>query len=75
MTGQINMNRFTLIISAAGLSSRMGDFKPLMRVDGTENIIWELDTFFGIGIDKALVITGYRAEDIIAAVRKQYPED
>ena len=69
------MNQFTLIISAAGLSSRMGDFKPLMKVDGTENIIRELDTFFEIGIDKALVITGYRAEDIIAAVRKQYPED
>ncbi len=69
------MNRFTLIISAAGLSSRMGDFKPLMKVDGVENIIRELDTYFGMGINRALVITGYRAEDIISAVRAHYPEN
>ena len=68
------MKQVTLIISAAGLSSRMGDFKPLMKVDGVPNIIRELDTFFAMGIREAVVITGFRAEDIIAAVRKRYPE-
>jgi molybdenum cofactor cytidylyltransferase len=51
------------IIVAAGLSSRMGNFKPLLKYNGKtflENIISNLDLI----CDKIVIVTGYNSEKI-----------
>ncbi|MCI8609684.1 MAG: NTP transferase domain-containing protein [Firmicutes bacterium] len=64
-------SQLAAIIPAAGLSSRMGSFKPLMsmgEITVIETIIHQLKVN---GIDEIVVITGYRAEDIQRALAKE----
>lgn len=59
------MMKFAAVIACAGISSRMRDFKPLMRVfekTVIENII---DSLGEAGIEEIVVVTGYKA-DLIA---------
>ena len=59
------MKNICAIITAAGLSSRMGDFKPLHPVDGKVSMIQkEVETFSEAGISRIIVVTGFRAADI-----------
>ncbi len=54
------------VIVAAGLSSRMGDFKPLMDM-GERSVIGSIvATLQSGGILDIVVVTGHRAEDIMA---------
>lgn len=59
---------FDGMIVAAGMSTRMGDFKPLMNLAGKRVIDRELDTLRNGGAREIAVVTGYRAEEIRAAV-------
>jgi CTP:molybdopterin cytidylyltransferase MocA len=52
------------IILAAGLSSRMGDYKPLMEIDGVSLIRRVYNEMHFAGADPIVVVTGYRHEDI-----------
>ena len=64
-------SQLAAIIPAAGLSSRMGSFKPLMsmgEITVIETIIHQLKVN---GIDEIVVITGYRAEDIQRATTRK----
>ncbi len=54
------------LITAAGLSSRMGDFKPLMPLGGQTVMGRILDTLRQGGVGEVAVVTGYRGEDIRA---------
>ena len=49
------------VILAAGYSSRMGDFKPLLPVAGTPALKRSIDTLTAAGAEVA-VVTGYRRE-------------
>lgn len=63
--------RIAAIILAAGLSSRMGAFKPLLPLgDGTviERII---SIFREGGISDIIVVVGYRVDSIIPLLEKQ----
>ncbi len=63
------MKNICAIITAAGLSSRMGDFKPLHPVDGKVSMIQkEVETFSEAGISRIIVVTGFRASDIEKAL-------
>ena len=50
------------VITAAGLSSRMGAFKPALPIAGRPAILRLLDTFFSAGVSEAIVVTGFRQE-------------
>ncbi len=54
------------MILAAGLSSRMGDFKPLLPFQGKPAIQYLIDKFQEAEIDEVIVVVGHRAEEIQA---------
>lgn len=67
---------FDGMIAAAGMSTRMGAFKPLMELGGKRVIDRELDTLRSGGAREIAVVTGYRAEEIETAVKThefEYP--
>jgi len=62
---------FAAIIPAAGSSSRMGHFKPLLQVDGQTLIQRAISVFRQNRIDDIIVVTGHRADDLEAALVKE----
>ena len=64
---------FAAVISAAGLSSRMGDFKPLMTLEGIPNIVREIRTLRECGVGEIFLVTGHRAEDIRKTLAEAFP--
>lgn len=61
-------SRFTVIILAAGLSSRMNGFKPLLPIGGKTVIEHTIEIFTKNGINDIRVITGHRAFDVKKAL-------
>lgn len=59
---------FDAMIVAAGLSSRMGDFKPLMELEGKTVIGRELDTLRAGGVGEIVVVTGRLARKLSSAI-------
>jgi len=57
------------IILAAGYSSRMGEFKPLLKLGRFTAIEHAVRCFLKAGIQDVRVVAGYRAEAIIEAVK------
>ena len=49
------------LIVAAGMSSRMGDFKPLLNIGSISIAQRVVATFRQAGLDKIVMITGYNA--------------
>lgn len=49
------------VIAAAGLSSRMRDFKPLLCLGGSTMIRHTIDSFRAAGVEHILVVTGYQS--------------
>ena len=64
-------NSYAAVIAAAGMSSRMGRFKPLLELGGKPMIRHIADTFRAFGVDKLVVVTGNNA----AALEKALPGD
>jgi CTP:molybdopterin cytidylyltransferase MocA/HD superfamily phosphohydrolase YqeK len=58
------LNHITAIIPAAGLSSRMKAFKPLLPLGNTTLLASTIQVFQHCGIRDIRVITGHRSEDI-----------
>jgi CTP:molybdopterin cytidylyltransferase MocA len=57
------------IVLAAGLSSRMIGFKPLLPLGDSTAIERLIDMFRGAGAGRVLVVCGHRAEDLMPVVR------
>lgn len=57
-------SRYGAVILAAGLSSRMKEFKPLLPVDGQPALAGLTETLRGAGIRDIVLVTGYRREDL-----------
>jgi molybdenum cofactor cytidylyltransferase len=56
------------VVLTAGLSERMGRFKPLLPL-GTSRTIERVVNFFqAAGVDDILVVTGHRADDVRQAI-------
>lgn len=62
---------FGAIIIAAGLSSRMKDFKPLLPLMGRSALFHCLELFTHPQITQRVVVTGYRDTDIAKALLKE----
>ncbi len=65
-----NGKNYAAIILAAGLSSRMGDFKAMMPFDGIPAIVNLIRNFKLAGIRDIFVVTGHRA-DLLEEVIEQ----
>jgi len=72
LSGGVEMNRnesIIAIIIAAGLSERMGGFKPLLELGGRPALFRLLDTIREAGIETAVVVTGHEHALIEEAVK------
>lgn len=59
------------VITAAGLSSRMGDFKPLMKIGPYSMIEHVILKFKQVGVGNIVVVTGYKS-DILKKALVEY---
>jgi len=62
------MKSFAVLILAAGYSRRMGQFKPLLDIDGETIIDHLISTFLKIRIE-VYVVTGYRGQELMTSVK------
>jgi molybdenum cofactor cytidylyltransferase len=60
------------IILAAGLSSRMGEFKPFLKFKGKAMIEYSIDSMFNAGVSKVIVVLGYRGQEVEVLLRNKY---
>ena len=58
------MDGLAAVILAAGASSRMGRFKPLLVIDGRTMVQRVVDSMQNAGADPVVVVTGYQAEQL-----------
>lgn len=76
------MKKYSAIILAAGYSSRMGEFKPLMNLDKKTPIERCISLFENCGINNIIVVTGHLnykieeklKENIISIINERYSE-
>ncbi|CAG1772541.1 partial molybdenum cofactor cytidylyltransferase, partial [uncultured bacterium] len=54
----------TALVLAAGLSKRMGDFKPLMRLGGMTILERVIRLFQFVGVGRIHVVAGHRAAEL-----------
>lgn len=59
------MGEIAAVILAAGYSSRMGAFKPLMPFGATSVLERSIDLFRAAGIDDVRVVVGHRADELL----------
>ena len=52
------------VIAAAGMSSRMGKFKPMLSIGAISIAQRIVATFQQAGVSRIVVVTGYRAEEL-----------
>jgi molybdenum cofactor cytidylyltransferase len=52
------------VVLAAGLSRRMGAFKPLLEIAGRTVLAWAVGTLRDGGIDGVTVVVGHRADEL-----------
>ena len=62
------------LVLAAGLSTRMQAFKPLMPLRGKTLIENTIDSIFSSGAQKVVVVTGHRADELEPLLRERYAE-
>lgn len=60
------------IIVAAGLSSRMKAFKPLLKLKEKTIIEYSIDSMLHAGLNQVVVVLGYRGEEIETLLRNKY---
>ena len=68
------MEKLGGLILAAGLSSRMGEYKPLIDVDGRSMIGRVIDMMRNAGAERIVVVTGHRREELEAHLQKEAVE-
>lgn len=67
----MNKKRFGACILAAGFSSRMGSFKPLLPLNDKTVIERVLAVSKSVGIEDIAVVTGYKREALAPVIRRQ----
>ena len=60
------------LVLAAGLSSRMGEFKPLLPFRGKTLIENTIDSVLDNGARQVVVVTGYRADELEPLLEEKY---
>jgi len=64
------MERLAAIVLAAGRSSRMHDFKPLLEAGGLTLLERAVGAFTAVGIDDVVVVTGHRGDEVAPVVAR-----
>jgi CTP:molybdopterin cytidylyltransferase MocA len=64
----MNQLKAAAVIPAAGLSSRMQAFKPLVKMGGKTIVEHVVEIFRSSGIDDIVVVAGHRFEELIPLV-------
>jgi CTP:molybdopterin cytidylyltransferase MocA len=60
------------LILCAGLSSRMGDFKPLLPLDGEKTMVeCAIDSMERAGVDHIVLVLGHRGDDILRVLGRR----
>ena len=59
------------VIAVAGMSSRMKDFKPLMKIENKTIIETTVENYKRAGVDEILLVTGYRGSEIEEVLKDQ----
>lgn len=62
---------FAAIVLAAGRSTRMGQFKPLLRIAGSPLVALAIDLFRQNQVRDIIVVTGHRAHALIPVLAKE----
>ncbi|MBQ9061660.1 MAG: nucleotidyltransferase family protein [Eubacterium sp.] len=65
--------KYCAVITAAGCSSRMGTFKPVLPVAGRPAIIHLTENLFAAGVSHIVVVTGFRS-DLIQELLQNRPD-
>ena len=60
------------LVLAAGLSRRMGEFKPLLPFRGKTLIENTIDSILSSGAHQVVVVTGHRADELEAVLGEKY---
>ncbi|NOW03533.1 nucleotidyltransferase family protein [Clostridium beijerinckii] len=60
------------IIVAAGLSSRMKAFKPLLKLKEKTIIEYSIDSMLNAGVNQIVVVLGFNAEEVENLLRNKY---
>ena len=60
------------LILAAGLSRRMGEFKPLMSFGSKTLIECTVDSMLSAGVSQIVVVLGYRGKEVEAILKSRY---
>ena len=60
------------LVLAAGLSRRMGEFKPLLPFRGKTLIENTIDSILSSGAHQVVVVTGHRADELEAILGEKY---
>ena len=70
-----NKRKIGGLILAAGLSTRMGQSKPLMKFLNKNLIDQTIKTMYDAGIGNIQVVTGFEHERVEAYLQENYPSD
>lgn len=62
------------LVPLAGLSSRMGEFKPLIELRGKTLIENTMDSLLCAGVQRIVAVTGYKADDVEPILRSRYAD-
>jgi len=62
-------SNIAVLIIAAGYSSRMHDFKPLLSLGQTSALKQLIDTYQAHGVHLIYVVTGHRHDEVVAALK------
>jgi CTP:molybdopterin cytidylyltransferase MocA/HD superfamily phosphohydrolase YqeK len=57
--------RLAAIVLAAGVSSRMAEFKPMLPLAGSTALERCIDVFHAAGIDEIIVVLGHRGDELL----------
>lgn len=60
------------IITAAGLSSRMQAFKPLLKLKEKTIIEYSVESLLNAGVNRVVVVLGYRGGEVEALLHDKY---
>lgn len=71
----MSVRRINGLILAAGCSSRMGAFKPLLPLRGKTLIENAIDSMLLAGVSRIVVVLGCRGAEVEALLRSQYLSD
>ncbi len=63
------------LVLAAGLSSRMGDFKPLMDLNGKPVIVRTVESMLSAGVSPVTVVLGNRADEVTQVLQAAIPPE